>query len=341
MPVPPIAPPVSPPDAQPDMPPPPVQSDSQISDPFASPAATQAGTSGASGATTDATADAADDLPPPPPASDRPMDVKDIERRMSAPSAPGATSATASSDTGMDDMDDIPLPPAPQQSSDMLNDASKEYTVESGSRTSAANSAVNPDDIMSQLSASLDKEAALAKLDARPAAAAPVQDAPPAVPVKADLPDFSDDELASLERSMVPTLLTAKPVPDLPPLPEPVSAPAPKSPPKTMRLESEEPVFPTPVNAVAMPKGEQITLPVGITIETQALLPSKFVSSDDYFIMKNDMRAMRKTLRASDDQLKDGVLRHEQLDAQYRRVALDMNNIQDQLMKIDSALFEE
>ena len=204
---------------------------------------------------------------------------------------------------------------------------------------------------MARLNASLDREVALKNArvastaqSAAQTVQAPTQSGGPDtaanVPAEASspvaIPDFSDEELASLDRIATPAAPqpTGSSLFNATPAKEPARS-------ATIRLQSEESVVPSPANAVAMPKGEIVTLPVGIKVDAEDLVPAKFISSHEYFGMKSDIKAMRRSLRVSDDQLKDGVLRHEQLDLQYRRVALDMNAIQDQLMKIDRALFEE
>jgi hypothetical protein len=68
---------------------------------------------------------------------------------------------------------------------------------------------------------------------------------------------------------------------------------------------------------------------------------TKFISSDTYLDVIAELRDIRKTLRQGDDVVKDAVLRHEQLDAQYKRAATEINAVQEQLIVIDTALFEE
>lgn len=174
--------------------------------------------------------------------------------------------------------------------------------------------------------------------DSVPTTAPAPTSAPAVVSPAIDIPDFTDEELASLDKIAGPAV-AQQPEPSLFNVTS-VNGPS-RSANATVRLQSEESMVPEPANAVAMPKGETVMLPVGIQVDAEDLVPAKFVSSHEYFSMKSDIKAMRRSLRVSDDQLKDGVLRHEQLDVQYKRVALDMNTIQDQLMKIDRALFEE
>ncbi len=109
---------------------------------------------------------------------------------------------------------------------------------------------------------------------------------------------------------------------------------------KTMSFSSEEEIVRAPANAVAMPK-DTLTLPVGITVESEDLIPAKFISSADYFNIKLEIKALRKSLRSNDDITKDGVLRHEQLDVLYKKISQDFNNFENSIMKIDHALFEE
>jgi hypothetical protein len=107
-----------------------------------------------------------------------------------------------------------------------------------------------------------------------------------------------------------------------------------------MSLVSEEVTVPAPANVVAMPR-DPVTLPVGITTEAEDLVPAKFISSADYFSIKSEIRSLRKILRSTDDLTKDGLLRHEQLDLLYKRASQDFNGFENNVMKIDHALFEE
>lgn len=312
-----------------------------------------------------------DDLPPPPPLTTGSLDIAEIERKINGSSGISSDGAVVQPAEEIDDFDSLPVPPAQNETTQNLDNAAEEYAVETASPPAggALNPSSNtPDDIMARLSASLDHEVALKNARAASAAQAVAQDAAPqdatqtapaqdpaqgavsratptaltSEPATASnpiiIPDFSDEELASLDRITVPAVKQSS-EPSLFNV-APSKGPT-RSTNATIRLQSEESMVPMPANAVAMPKGETVTLPVGIQVDAEDLVPAKFVSSHEYFGMKSDIKAMRRSLRVSDDQLKDGVLRHEQLDQQYRRVALDMNNIQDQLMKIDRALFEE
>jgi hypothetical protein len=254
-----------------------------------------------------------DELPPLPPAQqpgDTAYNIDDIKKKLGMDDA---------LEKPMDDLADVPLPPEPMKDSQMLDDASMEYRAEQSTPGTKST------DIMDQLNASLDREIAKSKM------------AP-----NADLPDFTDEELASLDVKppVPPPAAPLPPAPVVSPFAPQTPTQSSASPVPTMKMVSQEPAVAPPANAVAMPK-DPVSLPVGITVEAEDLVPAKFVSSNDYFIIKNDIKAARKTLRQGDEQLKDSVLRHEQLDLQYRRVASDMNGIQEQLMHIDHALFEE
>lgn len=317
-----------------------------------------------------------DDLPPPPlpPRSPGSLDIDEIERKITGQNDAPHDGAAAQDVEEIDDFDSLPVPPAQNEAAQNLDNAADEYTVETTTPSSAGSlnpSNNSPEDIMARLNASLDREVALKNARAASTAqnmaqtapaqetaqeivattpvSAPTSDsvpttapaptsAPAVVSPAIDIPDFTDEELASLDKIAGPAV-AQQPEPSLFNVTS-VNGPS-RSANATVRLQSEESMVPEPANAVAMPKGETVMLPVGIQVDAEDLVPAKFVSSHEYFSMKSDIKAMRRSLRVSDDQLKDGVLRHEQLDVQYKRVALDMNTIQDQLMKIDRALFEE
>ena len=139
----------------------------------------------------------------------------------------------------------------------------------------------------------------------KPEPAPPTQKSQIALP---PLPDFSEEDIALLEQPV------PMPVPELPPLPSPNA---------TVTLVEKVPIAPLPANAVEIPADDL-----------------KFLSSTSYFTIVSDIKATRKSLRQSDDVIKDATLRHEQLDQQYKRVAIDMNSIQEHFIKIDNALFE-
>jgi hypothetical protein len=157
-----------------------------------------------------------------------------------------------------------------------------------------------------------------------------------------DLPDFSDDDLAALE-TQSPDSHWAVPPPE-PKAPEPKPVPAPSWQPPVwnapkMEIKTEEPLLPPPVNAVAVPE-EEIKLPTGEETTLTRLEPAKFLSSTSYFMILAENKAIRRAIRQSDDIIKDAMLRHEQLDLQHKRVAADMNAVQELFIKIDGALFE-
>lgn len=105
-------------------------------------------------------------------------------------------------------------------------------------------------------------------------------------------------------------------------------------------LFSDEEIIHTPSNAVAMPS-DSITLPVAIDVNSEDLIPTKFISSHEYFNIKLELASIRKSLRSNDDITKDGISRHEQLDVLYKKVTQDLNTFEASIMKIDNALFEE
>jgi hypothetical protein len=131
------------------------------------------------------------------------------------------------------------------------------------------------------------------------------------------LPDFSEEDLALLDT--------------------PVAAP--EELPSLATIPVEMPLVPPPANAVAIPEGD-IMLPTGELLEVARIEPAKFISSSSYFMILAEDRAVRKRLRVADEAIKDTTLRHEQLDLQYKRVAADINQVQEHLIRIEHALFE-
>jgi hypothetical protein len=160
----------------------------------------------------------------------------------------------------------------------------------------------------------------------------PKQEAPPLPSL--DLPDFSDEDLAALEQQTTSHWAMPPPKPELP-KPEPVKM---WEPPK-IEIKTEEPLLPPPVNAVAVPE-EEVKLPTGEATQFTKLEPAKFISSNSYFMILAENKAIRRSIRISDDIIKDAMLRHEQLDLQHKRVAADINAVQELFIKIDGALFE-
>jgi hypothetical protein len=67
----------------------------------------------------------------------------------------------------------------------------------------------------------------------------------------------------------------------------------------------------------------------------------RFISSAGYLDVIGHTRAVRKTLRQGDDTIKEALARSEQLDQLCQRVAADANAVQESLMRIDAALYEE
>lgn len=105
-------------------------------------------------------------------------------------------------------------------------------------------------------------------------------------------------------------------------------------------IKKTEQVVPAPANAVAIP-ADELTLPTGEETTVEKLEPSKFLSSQSYFMILGENKALRKALRQNDEVIKEATLRHEQLDIQCKRVASDVNSIQEMLIKVDASLFEE
>lgn len=151
---------------------------------------------------------------------------------------------------------------------------------------------------------------------------------------KPDLPDFSDEEIAALEKPAAEHEPWKPPKQPASP-PKPVPPPMPASPPKRAPVDApkerrEEP-SPEP-QRVAPPKGHAAF---------RSLEPARFLSSDTYFAIQADMRKVRKTLRDSDNLLKDALSDHEKGDEQLERFAAEVNSIQESFIGLDEALFEE
>jgi hypothetical protein len=128
-------------------------------------------------------------------------------------------------------------------------------------------------------------------------------------PAPIDLPDFTDEEIESLD------------------------APAP---------EIIAPVIPK--TSTALP--ELPNLPVTISMPTMPALQEplngdgKFLSSESYLAVAGQVRNIRKDIRHNDETIKDALVLHEQIDQQIKRVAADTNSVQELLMKIEGSLFE-
>ena len=139
------------------------------------------------------------------------------------------------------------------------------------------------------------------------------------VPELITLPDFTEEDLSVLEQP-----------------PERVLE---EEPPQLERRKEVQTIA-SSANVIARPK-EGDMLPVGEMANLEELEPSRFISSRSYFTMFDDYKGIRRSLREGDEMLKEALLRHEQLDQQHKRVALDMNTVQENLIKIDEALFED
>ena len=141
-------------------------------------------------------------------------------------------------------------------------------------------------------------------------------------PADITLPDFTDDDLAALdEQAQNESSRFAQTA-------------------STMKITTEVPLADAPANAIARPR-EEMFLSTGEHLYTDQVEPAKFISSSTYFTIIAEIKAVRRTLRQNDEVIKDAALRHEQLDQQHKRVAQESNAVQEQLMRIDRALFEE
>ena len=163
-----------------------------------------------------------------------------------------------------------------------------------------------------------------------------VSNTPASAPTSAsELPDFSDEEIAELEWILAPRS-AKQPAPAKPASidrPLPVLSP-------TVKVTTETQVVAAPANAVAIPS-DALVLPTGEETTVAELESAKFISSQSYFAILAETKAIRRNLRQNDEVIKEATLRHEQLDQQCKRVAADTNALQESLIKIDEALFED
>jgi hypothetical protein len=110
--------------------------------------------------------------------------------------------------------------------------------------------------------------------------------------------------------------------------------------PKTSYQTAQRYSVAAPANAIALPP-DDILLPTGEEVEIAHLEPAKFLSSASYLMVIAESKQIRRSLRQSDDVVKEALGCHEQLEQHYKRVASDMNAVQEQFIRIDSALFDD
>jgi hypothetical protein len=140
-----------------------------------------------------------------------------------------------------------------------------------------------------------------------------------------DLPDFTEEEVEAADEAPVAVK-------------QPIMAPEPLVAPDYIELRK------APVQAMALPELPelpslpQVSAPMRIAPEN---VETKYLSSESYLMVTGHGKAIRRAIRQNDEAIKNAMLVHEQLDAQYRRIATDTNSVQELLMKIEGSLFEE
>lgn len=180
----------------------------------------------------------------------------------------------------------------------------------------------------------------------------PVETSQPELPVQKsapakmpDLPDFNDEDIMALERSISATKKSLPVRAQESETPSPIEkdhqmikyAPREtqtKNPVAQMVQRREAPELPPMAHKSSA--HEASPLHPSISIEK-----AMFMSADEYSVVSEEIKALRKTLRRNDDTLREAQLRHEQADEQMARAASDTNSLQERLMSLDKALFEE
>jgi hypothetical protein len=156
------------------------------------------------------------------------------------------------------------------------------------------------------------------------------------------IPDFSDEDMLMLEELARPR---ARQDIELEVVAPPRSAPPKldlkKVEPEPVREEPQPEPEPEPEPPKPQPLPEVPQQPVLPMQKKPTLVPTKFLSSEIYATILGDSRGIRRSLRQSDEGLKDTVSRHDQLDQLLKRAANDINLIQENLIRIDTELFEE
>ena len=150
-------------------------------------------------------------------------------------------------------------------------------------------------------------------------------------PTPHDLPDFSEEDIAALERleREKPTVIGI----DLPSpvMPEP-QLPAPPAKPSV----EERPSLPEPVQPAA-PALQAPALPD----LPEPAEPDEFLAAEEYLSITDAIRQSRRALRRSDESLREALQRHDGMDTQYARAAADIASIEERLRSVDEALFGE
>jgi len=175
----------------------------------------------------------------------------------------------------------------------------------------------------------------------------PIASALPPRGAAAEIPDFSEEDIAAIEalervtEPPAPVVATIAPVApigmDLPSIAstttqrdfdafsEPVSSPATVAP---------APVLPSlPSSSFTRAPSEQAA--------PLAQSEDGFLSAEDYLTITDGIRASRRSLRKCDEAIRDASGRHDAVDAQYARAAADIASVEQRLRALDASLFGE
>ncbi len=172
--------------------------------------------------------------------------------------------------------------------------------------------------------------------------AVPVAPSMPARGAAAEIPDFSEEDIAAIEELERASTL---PHPNVPVAPiSPIGMDLPSVASKPVEHESNSisefllppaPRYSEPEQAHPLPSFPQE--PVQSAPETE----DGFMSAEDYLTITDGIRASRKSLRKCDDAIRDALGRHEAVDAQYARAAADIASVEQRLRALDASLFGE
>lgn len=277
------------------------------------------------------------------------VDLEEVKRKIGLTDVPPPPGAMLSVD------DDVPMPPPSMQDPDFLQSASdslgpsKDEQLSMGAYTAAP--------VPAQASAPASVSIPLTSTTRQ--SAAPEQPmeiiAPPIPPpVRApqsakplDLPDFSDEDFAVLQppaQKQQATTSVSAPASSPAPVQKPEVVSAWAQPAKTeMRPETKTERYDLPraPAQVAEPSARSTVAPPPGSLAFGTLRPAMFLSSDSYFAITSDVAQVRRVLRQNDDVLREAELQHEKGDEQLQRLAAEMNAVQESLLKLDAALFEE
>ncbi len=170
--------------------------------------------------------------------------------------------------------------------------------------------------------------------------AAPVAPSMPARGAAAEIPDFSDEDIAAIEE-----LERASAHPSVPVAPiSPIGMDLPSVASKPVEHESDS------ISEFLMPPTPKYSEPEqthplpSFAEEREASSPETeegFMSAEDYLTITDGIRASRKSLRKCDDAIRDALGRHEAVDAQYARAAADIASVEQRLRALDASLFGE